>query len=379
MPNPHRMTKRLLTVLAVAIVVGALTLPAPAAVDKSNNISVVARFAYEEGTDIDFSGDLVYAARQGDNGGVAIIDVSRSKPRQVGFVKCPGTQNDVAVVKPGLIALGFYSGSCGGGESGIRLIDVDNPKKPRFLDAIGFPDGTHTLTTYPGKPLIYSSPGGLGENGGTEHIVDVSNPNKIKVVGEYTPNLFGCHDISFGFSKKGKLAFCPGQQETEILDVSNPTKPELVAEIPPNMEFPHSAVASPDGDLLVIGDESLFTAHECVTGKSPTGALYAYDISDPAHPILVGHQSSPRGGSPIGTALTPWCTAHNFNFIPGTRKVVSSWYTGGTSVVDFEDPTSPTEIAHFRPDDAVTWSSYYYRGKIYASDIVRGLEILKLK
>ncbi|HEX2240800.1 MAG TPA: hypothetical protein VHJ82_06645 [Actinomycetota bacterium] len=253
------------------------------------------------------------------------------------------------------------------------------PEKPRFLDANRFPDGTHTLTTYPGKPLLYSSPGVLGENGGTEHVVDVSNPHNIKVVGEYTPNIFGCHDISFDVGKKRKLAFCPGQQETEILDVSKPTRPELVAEIPLNMEFPHSAVASPDGDLLVIGDESLFTAHDCTTGKSPLGALYAYDISDPARPIFVGHHSSPRGASPIGTAQTPWCTAHNFNFIPGTRKVVSSWYTGGTSVLDFDDPSSPTEIAHFQPDDADTWSSYFYRGKIYANDLARGLEILKLK
>lgn len=368
----------LIAFAAIAPVSSAL--PATAtAVDKSDNISLVARFAYERGTDIDFAGDLVYAARQGDQGGVAIIDVSGKKPRQVGFVPCPGTQNDVAVVKPGLIALGFYSGQCGEGEEGVRLIDVRDPKKPRLLGAIGFPDGTHTLTVYPGKPLIYSSPGGLGENGGTEHIIDVSNPRNIEVVGEYTPNSFGCHDLTFHFTKDRKLAFCPGQQETEILDVSDPVEPKLLAEIPPNMEFPHSAAASPDGEILVIGDESLFTAHECLTGKSPTGALYAYDISDPARPAFLGHHSSPRGGGPIGTLITPWCTAHNFNFIPRTRKVVSSWYTGGTSVIDFQDPASPTEIAYYRPDDVDTWSSYYHQGKIYANDGARGLEILKLK
>lgn len=371
--------KRSLLLLTAALVLGALAAPASGRqVDQTDNVSVVARFAYEAGTDLDFSGNLVYAARQGDDGGVAIIDVSGAKPRQVGFVRCPGTQNDVAVVKPGLIALGFYSGQCGGGEAGIRLIDVRKPKKPRFLDAIGFPDGTHTLTVYPGKPLIYSSPGGLGENGGTEHIVDVSNPRDVEVVGEYTPNTFGCHDVSFHFTKDRKLAFCPGQQETEILDVSNPTEPQLVAEIPPNMEFPHSAVASPDGEILVIGDESLFTVHDCLTGKSPTGALYAYDISDPARPLFLGHHSSPRGGAQLGTPATPVCTAHNFNFVPGTKQVVTSWYTGGTSVVDFSEPASPVEIAHYRPDDADTWSSYFYRGRIYANDGARGLEVLKL-
>jgi hypothetical protein len=207
----------------------------------------------------------------------------------------------------------------------------------------------------------------------------VSNPRNIKVVGEYTPNAFGCHDLSFHFSKGRKLAFCPGQQETEVLDVSNAVKPKLLAEIPPNMEFPHSAVASPDGKLLVIGDESLFTAHECVTGKSLTGALYAYDISDPTRPLFRGQFSSPRGAVPVGTLVTPVCTAHNFNFIPGTKKVVTSWYTGGTSVVDFADAASPKEVAHFRPEDADTWSSYYSRGRIYANDMARGLDVLKLK
>ena len=353
--------------------------PAGAAqVDQSDNVSHVANIEYERGTDLAFSGDFAYAARQGDEGGVSVVDVSGRRPQEVAFISCPGTQNDVAVVKPGLIALGFYSGECGGSESGIRLIDVSNPKRPKFLDAIGFPDGTHTLTVYPGKPLIYSSPGGLGENGGVEHIVDVSNPRAIEVVGEYAPNTFGCHDLTFHFTKKAKLAFCPGQQETEILDVSDPVEPTLVAEIPPNMEFPHSAVASPDGRLLVIGDESLFTAHDCATGKSPTGALYAYDISDPARPLFLGHHSSPRGGAPLGTLGTPVCTAHNFNFIPGTRQVVTSWYTGGTSVVDFAEPSSPVEVAHFRPDDADTWSSYWYRGRIYANDGARGLDVLKL-
>lgn len=371
---------RLLIACCAAVAVGASALPAGAAVqvDQSDNVKHVANVPYTSGTDLAFKGDFVYAARQGDEGGVSVVDVSGRRPKEISFISCPGTQNDVAVVKRGLIALGFYSGECGGSESGIRLIDVSNPKRPKFLDSIGFPDGTHTLTVYPGKPLIYSSPGGLGENGGVEHIVDVSNPRRMKVVGEYTPNTFGCHDVSFHFTKEAKLAFCPGQQETEILDVSNPVEPELIAEIPPNMEFPHSAVASRDGQLLVIGDESLFTAHDCTSGKSPIGALYAYDISDPAAPLFLGHHSSPRGGAPVGTPGTPVCTAHNFNFIRGTKQVVSSWYTGGTSVVDFADPASPVEVAHFRPDDANTWSSYFYRGRIYANDGARGLDVLKL-
>ncbi|MFN2525522.1 MAG: LVIVD repeat-containing protein [Actinomycetota bacterium] len=364
-----------LMLLAVGLFAGGDDLRAQQAAE---NMSAVATFSYVRGTDIDFAGRYVYAAREGDEGGVYMFDVSKSRPREVAFVSCPGTQNDVAVVRPGLIALGFYSGACGGEEgSGVRLIDVSNPKRPRYLDSIAFTDGTHTLTTYPGGDYIYSSPGGLGENGGVEFILDVRNPRNIKIAAEYTPNPFGCHDVSFHATEGQVLGFCPGQAETEIWDASDPVSPVLLAMIPPHMEFPHSAVASPDGELLVIGDESIFTANECATGHSVTGALWAYDISDPTRPIPMGQISSPRGAAPVGTMVTPWCTAHNFNFLPKTRAVAVSWYTGGTSVIDFSDPTAPREVGYFRPDDADSWSSYFYKGLIYSNDQVRGLDVLR--
>jgi hypothetical protein len=351
---------------------------APDTTAKSGDVRKIASFRYKNGTDIDFSGDFVYAAKQGNHGGVYVFDVSRRRPKRVAFIPCPGTQNDVAVVRPGLIALGFYSGSCGSrGRSGVRLIDVADPSSPRLLDSIGFDDGTHTLTVFPGKPLIYASSGGLSENGGTEYIIDVSDPKHMKVVEEYVPNSFGCHDVSFHVTRSRRLGFCPGQLETEIWDVSKARKPRLLASIPPIMEFPHSAVASPDGNLLVIGDESLFTAHDCVTGQSALGALYAYDITDPTNPTFQGRISSPRGAAQVGTLVTQPCTAHNFNFAGGTRKVVASWYTGGTSVIDFRTPSAPKEIAYYRPEDANTWSSYFYRGQVFASDGTRGLDVLE--
>lgn len=55
-----------------------------------------------------------------------------------------------------------------------------------------------------------------------------------------------------------------------------------------------------------------------------------------------------------------------------------SWKTGGTSVVDFEDPATPQELAHYTPADAGTWSSYWYKGRIYVSD-AHAFEILEVK
>ena len=60
------------------------------------------------------------------------------------------------------------------------------------------------------------------------------------------------------------------------------------------------------------------------------------------------------------------------NFVGETRQAVISWYTGGTSVVDFSNPTLPEEVAYFTPSDADVWSAYYYDGRIWVNDLARG-------
>ena len=82
------------------------------------------------------------------------------------------------------------------------------------------------------------------------------------------------------------------------------------------------------------------------------------------------------------------CVAHNGSLVPvpGRDIMVQSWYQGGISVMDFTDPEHPVEIAYFDrgPVDSKmlanggTWSAYWYNGRIYSSEIARGLDILEL-
>ena len=364
---------------AAALLVTALPAGAgESAVDKSDNVKVVKSFAYEGGTDLTFDGRYVFAAQQGNAGGIHVIDTRGKSPKKVSFILCPGSQNDVAVVRKGLFALGYHSGTCGAVPgAGVRLLDVKNPRRPRILGSVdNLPGGTHTLTVYPGKPIIYASPGGLANGGGVEQILDVSNPKKPEVAATYRPNAAGCHDVSFDIRKDRALAFCAGLTEIQVWDVSDPLAPVTIGRIVnPAMFFPHSAVPSPDGKYLVVGDEA-FGAHECAAG-GPTGSLFVYDMSVPEAPVLVGQWGPRRGAAPVG--VTEWCTAHNFQFVPGTMNLVVSWYTGGTSVLDLTNPTLITEIAHYVPDDADTWSSYFYAGRIYANDLKRGLDVIEVE
>ena len=170
---------RSLLLAVMCVVVAAGMLPAAAAdaeADQSNNVKKIASFPYKNkeadffqgGTDMDFQGKFIYAMQQGPQGGIHIFDGSKATPKKLGFFKCPGGQNDIAVVKKGLVALGYHETQCGGPTGGgVRLVDVRDPNKTKLLGVVNdLPEGTHTLTTYPGKPIIYASPGGLPTNGG---------------------------------------------------------------------------------------------------------------------------------------------------------------------------------------------------------------------
>jgi hypothetical protein len=72
--------------------------------------------------------------------------------------------------------------------------------------------------------------------------------------------------------------------------------------------------------------------------------------------------------------------------VPGRDIMVQAWYQGGLSMFDFTDAAHPVEIAYFDrgPIDEKRmliggyWSTYYYNGHIYGSEIYRGLDVFTL-
>ncbi|MDP9069674.1 MAG: hypothetical protein M3N53_15225 [Actinomycetota bacterium] len=393
------MSRRLGMCTLLAALVVAASLPtataaarAPAPPDASDNVRLTHSFPYRVkdipfnvgGSDLAFQGRFVYAAErgwEGSSGGVHIYDVSKPEVRKVGFAPCGGWQNDVAVVEPGLIAVGYHQGkyNCGNPKGGVTLIDVSNPRKPKILGSTAgeLPPGTdplgayftgpHTITTYPGKPIIYASPGGrqMGAEP-VETIIDVSDPRRPKVVGTFDSGI-GCHDLTFDIRGDRKLAFCAGPGETQIWDVADPIAPQLIGHIVnPLHNFHHSVAVSSDGRYAVVGTET--GGNDCIGG--PTGALFIYDVTNPRAPVMLGYFGAPRGPHSIfvyGREPEGDCAAHLFNLIPGTLTVVSGNYWGGMSVVDFSNPVAPREVAHYRTEDTNYWAAYWYRGRVFAN------------
>ena len=272
---------------------------------------------------------------------------------------------------------------------GIRIFDLANPAQPQFLTSVYTDCGSHTHTLVPdlanNRVLLYVSsyPSSTGPNCQNPHAkisivgVPLDAPETASVIG--TPQIdappfigIGCHDITVFMAIHKAAASC--QSEGQIWDISDPANPDTLHAVhidDPGVSFWHSAEFTWDGQYVVFDDESLGN-DTCQAGNQ--GRIRIYRVSD-AH--LMSSYMIPR---PQGN----YCSVHNGNLIPvaGRYLLVAAWYFGGTSVIDFTDPSNPHEIAYYDPEGSPTageaWSAYWYNGKIYTNDIRRGQDVYDL-
>jgi hypothetical protein len=399
------MKKTIGAVLGVIAIFAAAIAPATAGgagavKSKSDNVKHVANFFYDGGGELAADGRFLYSGEANaegggqrgtkpDDGGLHIYDAKTMK--EISYLRCAGTDNDIEVVKPGLVAMSFTQNMCAptAGE-GLMLIDVKNPAKPRVISSLNTGAG-HTMKVYPGGKYIYMAGGnlaGTADRAGTT-IVDVSNPAKPKIATN-SKDVMDCHDVSFSVTEEDrKLAFCAGAVgtgEVQIWDVKDPLKPTVISRIVnPAIQYSHYAVANKEGTVLAIDDEA-FAAHDCNSGQSPTGRVWIYDITNPQVPLPQGSFAPPRGGNPgmanIGNYagwVGSWCLSHGLDFHPTKSAVAVTWFTGGVSVIDLTDPMAPAEVAHFQAEDSATYSTLWHAGYLWTNDHIRGVDALKIK
>jgi hypothetical protein len=342
---------------------------------KSDNIRLVKNDPFGPAGDIAYDGRYVYALERGAKGGLHIYHPRSLK--KLAFLKCP-TYSDVKPIEKGMIVLDSV-GNCLGAPAGVTILDTRNLNKIRVLGST--PIGQHTFRNYPGTRFVYMSMNGAlgGPRRGAEPIIDFSDPAKPKTH-EFVSSGLGCHDVWIHSEKKKDIAACAAGSETQIWDVSDPAAPVTLSRIPtPQTFFNHSAAISDDGNLLIVGDEA-HGATECVGG--PSGDIWAYDISDPKLPVLKSDFSLNRGTPVSSFWVDPeneWCSAHNYEFIPGTHTLVAGWYAGGMNVIDFSDAAAPKEIAHYMADETSVWGAYWIEGRIWTSDDDRGVDVFEVK
>ena len=192
-----------------------------------------------------------------------------------------------------------------------------------------------------------------------------------------------CHDITV-YSQLGLAAgACSGNGI--LLDIKDPANPKrLDAVNDPNYAYWHSASFSNDGKKVVFTDEwgGGMAARCRANDPNKWGADAIFNVQD--NKLKFGSYYK----LPAAQGDSENCVAHNGSLIPipGRDVKVQAWYQGGISVMDFTDAEHPVEIAYFDrgpiyPNMLVLggdWSSYWYNGYIYASEIARGLDVFEL-
>jgi hypothetical protein len=319
--------------------------------------------------------------------GVRIFDITDvRKPRQVAAVQtCRGSHTHTLVSDPGDKANLYVYGS---GTSAVRpgeeLTDCsgkdpkEDPNTALFsIDVIQVPLAAPQEARIVNRPRIFADPAtgnisGLwqgGDHGPGTQSSRVTNQ---------------CHDITV-FPEVGLAAgACSGNGI--LMDISDPVHPvRLDHVVDKNFAYWHSATFNNDGTKVIFTDEwGGGSRPRCrATDLLTWGADAIFDIVDRKLRFASYYKM------PAAQTEQENCVAHNGALVPvpGRDIMVQAWYQGGVSVFDFTDSAKPVEIAFFDrgPIDAkrlITagyWSTNWYNGNIYGTEIARGVDVFRLK
>ncbi len=299
------------------------------------------------------------------------------------------------------------------GDQGLRLASSGNPT--------GSPTGcgSHTATAVPdearGFLYIYNG-GSSGTCTGIEIIkIPISDPTKTVTLRRASASR-QCHDNTVLINGANSYASCAGGNGISLFkfdmtkaaeyvgtgptDVGGVENPTLLWSRSLGVGTGHSGAFSWDGKTLVFGHEpGGGTAPNCQASTSVLNrSLFFLYTEDPdgTGPLVAGGTQGTLVHPRPQTNLEN-CTWHNFNTVPtkGGNYLVTGNYQSGIYVVDFTNPAAPQSIAFADPaplpktpatpqnpngtdPDGGDWSTYWYNGAIYESDIYRGVMVWKL-
>jgi LVIVD repeat len=198
-----------------------------------------------------------------------------------------------------------------------------------------------------------------------------------------TPITDACHDITVYPKYEIAAGACEGNGL--LIDISDPAKPRRIdAVADPLYAYWHGATFSNDGKTVVFTDEwGGGTQPRCrATDQLSWGGNSVYDIRR-GKLVFRSYYKIP----PVQTDQEN-CVSHLPSLVPvpGRDIMVQAWYQGGASLVDFSDSRNPVEIGYYdrgpiSPTALVLgglWSTYWYNGATYGSEIARGFDVWDL-
>ena len=316
---------------------------------------------------------------------------------------------------------------------GLRVFDISDLSAPRQVGAVQTCRGSHThsiVSADARRVIVYNSgtagirdekelAGCVGSTPGDSRTalfsidvieIPLADPSKSRIVksprvfaDEKTGEIAGlwkggdhgdgtqdtsrtdqCHDITVFPALKLAAGACSGNGI--LFDIADPLNPKrLDVATDTGFAYWHSATFNNDGTKVIFTDEWGGGSRPRCRASDPKtwGANAVYDIKD-GKLVFRSHYKMPAPQSDMEN-----CVAHNGSIIPvpGRDLFAQAWYQGGLSVMDFTDSANPKEIAYFDrgPIDAKQmvlggyWSTYWYKGHIYGTEITRGIDVFALK
>ena len=317
--------------------------------------------------------------------GIRIFDISDlARPLQVGQVQtCRGSHTHSVVSGPdedGKIIV-FNSGTSSVREEEELAGCIDeSPGDDRTalfrIDVIEIPVADPSKARIVSSPAVFADPetgrlAGLWQGG--DHGEDTQETKQTNQ----------CHDITVYPERGIAGGACSGNGI--LFDISDPMNPQRLDEVvDAGFAYWHSATFNNDGTKVIFTDEWGGGSRARCRAYDPLdwGADAIYDIIDGKLEFRAYFKM------PAPQVEQENCVAHNGSIIPvpGRDIFVQAWYQGGISLIDFTDSANPVEIGYFdrgpiHEDQLVLggfWSAYWYNGRIYGTEIARGLDVFKL-
>ncbi|MBD3946796.1 LVIVD repeat-containing protein [Nocardioides ganghwensis] len=343
--------------------------------------------------------------------GVRIFDISDvANPVQLpGVQTCRGSHTHTIVTDPDDPEnIYIYNSGTSGVRSPLELagcenaaltqspVTTGNPTQWR-IDVIKVPLAAPETAAIVSQPRIFTDPATGAFNGlqntlpCAQQPVGCLHPSGTQY--SPTPNTNTCHDVTAFPARELVAGACQGNGI--LLDVEDPENPvRLDAVADPNFSYWHSASFNNDGTKVIFTDEwGGGTSARCrETDKPEWGADALFDIAGDQMEFASYYKM------PAAQTVNENCVAHNSSLVPvpGRDILVQAWYQGGLSVIDFSDTANPVEIAYFDrgpvnspfpiPDPSNPnrinlgglWSTYWYNGQVYGSEIARGFDTFGL-
>ena len=299
---------------------------------------------------------------------------------------------------------------CFTGTAFIDITDTNNIHEVDFLpapNAFGFGNFWREMKTYSHYAYIVSE-----DNNSNIQIVDLQYlPDSIRYVGKF---ILPGHTSTHSISQSGAFLYLNGcnssfSQGITILDLTNPEVPVLRGKWQ-DIYVHDSRIINDTIWACNIFDQRV-TIINAVNKDNPVTIRNWINNPEPNAPHNIAFNSgrniayvTDETTEPTSGKLKVWDVSdqenityiRSFNAFPFQNSIVHNievvgnyafvaYYSAGIKVLDISNPTNPAEVGWFdtypENNDAIydgCWGIYYFNsGKVIASDMTRGLFVLK--